>query len=113
MARVKALHRVTFRPGQGYKNEPIVFEPGVIKEDFPEEHLQDDYVRHLVDTGSLVVLGKPDAVEIAIADMTVKQLTDAIALIKPDFDFKGLKVKADYVRALTDLKAAQAPEETK
>jgi hypothetical protein len=41
---------------------------------------------------------------------TIDQIKDEILKIKPDFDFKGLKVKAEYVQALEDLTKEQAKE---
>ncbi len=41
---------------------------------------------------------------------TIADIKGEIVKINPDFDFKGLKVKADYVQALEDLKTKQGKE---
>ena len=104
MVRVRVVHQnLRFRDDEGTVHE---LRKGAVPDpELDEKHLGNWWIKAHIAEGNIVVVKASDSVAIAIEDMTVYQLKEAIAAMDPDFDWASFKKKADYVEALKELTA--------
>lgn len=105
MARIISKIKTNFHPGVTY-NEKIEILPGANTLD--EKHLEHWYIKELIEKKLIEIAeeakeSEKTGEETGMEGMTVRQLTDIIKGLMPDFDFRGKK-KADLLDALTAYK---------